>query len=58
MRSAESFDKTIILWDVSVQSREARACCIANRNLTQEEWTQYLPGQPYHKTCPDLLEGK
>jgi len=24
------------------------------RNLTQEEWKQYMGDEPYHKTCPDL----
>jgi hypothetical protein len=28
------------------------ACQIAGRNLTQSEWTQYLPDEPYGKTCP------
>jgi WD40 repeat protein len=51
-------DTTIILWDVSVESWEARACRMVNRNLTPEEWAQYLPGQPYHKTCPNLPEGQ
>jgi len=53
-----SYDRTIILWDVSVESWEARACRMVNRNLTLAEWAQYLPGQPYHKTCPDLPEGR
>jgi len=29
-----------------------RACDIAGRNLTREEWQQYLPNQPYVVTCP------
>ena len=24
------------------------------RNLTEEEWRQYLGDEPYRKTCPDL----
>jgi WD40 repeat protein len=32
------------------------ACQIIGRNLTQEEWQQFLGDQPYHKTCPNLLE--
>ena len=31
-----------------------RACKIANRNLTADEWTRYIGDQPYAKTCPDL----
>jgi hypothetical protein len=47
-------DKTVILWDVSFESWEARACRIANRNLTREEWGQFMGDEPYRKTCPDL----
>ena len=32
------------------------ACARVNRNLTREEWEQYLPGEPYPKTCPNLPE--
>jgi WD40 repeat protein len=33
---------------------ERRACTLAGRNLTTEEWAQYLPGEPYHRTCQEL----
>jgi WD40 repeat protein len=49
-----SYDQTIRLWDVNVQSWIKRACYIANRNLTQEEWQRYMGDRPYRKTCPDL----
>jgi hypothetical protein len=42
------------VWDLSPASLLQRACRVANRNLTKVEWQQYLPGEPYHKTCPDL----
>ena len=47
-----SADKTVRLWDVDMASWRRRACRIANRNLTQQEWRQYLGAEPYHKTCP------
>jgi WD40 repeat protein len=48
-----SRDETIRLWDVDVQSWLRRACYIANRNLTQEEWRRYMGiDVPYRKTCP------
>lgn len=48
-------DKTIILWDADVKSWMKKACAIANRNLTQEEWRRYMGDDvPYRKTCPDL----
>jgi WD40 repeat protein len=42
------------LWQLDVSPWEARACAIANRNLTEDEWRQYLGDRPYQKTCPDL----
>jgi hypothetical protein len=30
------------------------ACRIANRNLTREEWRQYLGDLPYQPICPGL----
>jgi len=30
------------------------ACSRLPRNLTREEWNQYLPGEPYRATCPNL----
>jgi WD40 repeat protein len=49
-----SEDKTIILWDVKVQSWIKRVCYMANRNLTQEEWQRYMGDRPYRKTIPNL----
>ncbi len=34
-----------------------RACRIAGRNLTQEEWEQFFPGRPYEITCPRWPRG-
>ncbi len=57
-----SGDSTIILWDVRFASWQAQACQLANRNLSWEEWRQYLGDEPYHKTCaaapvhPSVLE--
>jgi WD40 repeat protein len=47
-------DKTIRLWDVNFDSWMARACRIANRNLTFQEWSQYVGAKPYSKTCPSF----
>jgi WD40 repeat protein len=47
-------DKTLILWDITLESWTADACRVANRNLTPQEWEQFFPGQAYHKTCPNL----
>lgn len=53
-----SVDTTIRLWDVDPQSWQARACRLAGRNLTLDEWNQYIgPDIRYHKTCPDQPPG-
>jgi hypothetical protein len=52
--SASTSGDTVRLWDVDLQSWLERACVIANRNLTGEEWRKYMGDQPYRKTCPDL----
>ena len=38
-------------WDVDQSDWLTRACTVAGRNLTQQEWQQVLPGQPYEATC-------
>lgn len=48
-----SHDLSILLWDVGLESWQQRACAIANRNLTQEEWDRHFQGLPYHQTCSD-----
>ena len=40
-----------VVWDVDPESWAARACTIANRTLTREEWDQFLKGQPYEPAC-------
>jgi WD40 repeat protein len=39
------------LWDVDQADWEARACEMAGRSLTQQEWQQFLPDRPYRATC-------
>ncbi|MDF3039163.1 MAG: repeat, subgroup [Thermomicrobiales bacterium] len=41
----------IIVWDVDFASWRARACDLADRNLTAEEWARYLGEEPYRETC-------
>ncbi|MEJ1929808.1 caspase family protein [Nostoc sp. NIES-2111] len=42
----------IFLWRPEDLTNEA--CARLNRNLTQQEWRQYFPDEPYRKTCPNL----
>lgn len=44
-------DGTGLMWDVDPQSWIARACSLAGRNFTANEWEQFFPGQPYSPAC-------
>jgi WD40 repeat protein/DNA-binding SARP family transcriptional activator/KaiC/GvpD/RAD55 family RecA-like ATPase len=39
-------------WDVDPRSWVRRACSIAGRDLTSDEWQRYLPGRPHLTVCP------
>ena len=39
------------IWDVDRSDWLARACEIAGRSLTPQEWQEFLPDRPYHATC-------
>jgi len=39
------------VWDVDPASWARRACDLANRTLTHEEWEKFLPGRPYEPAC-------
>ena len=51
-----SEDRLIILWDLDMASWQQRACSIANRNLTKEEWRQFIGTGAYRKTCRDVAD--
>ena len=44
-------DGTAIDWDIRPSSWERRACSVAGRTLTKDEWAQYLPGRSSHPAC-------
>jgi WD40 repeat protein/DNA-binding SARP family transcriptional activator len=46
-----SGDGTVLLWDVDPVSWRKRACALADRRLTQQEWQDFLPGRPYRPFC-------
>ena len=55
--ASASRDKTVILWDLDLDVLKAEACRTANRNLTCEEWRNYIgDDNSYHKTCKTLPE--
>jgi WD40 repeat protein len=39
------------VWDVDSQSWARRACALAHRTLTRDEWDRFLPGRPYEPAC-------
>jgi WD40 repeat protein len=41
------------VWDIDPESWARRACALANRTLTREEWEEVLPGRPYEPACRD-----
>jgi WD40 repeat protein len=49
-----SGDHTIGVWLWRPGDLIKQACTHLTRNLTLEEWRQYLPNEPYRATCPNL----
>jgi hypothetical protein len=47
-------DQAIVLWNLDPTAWRSRACQVANRNLTSEEWRLYFGEAPFRKICPDL----
>jgi WD40 repeat protein len=39
------------VWNVDQSDWIARACRVAGRSLTQDEWDTFVPDRPYHATC-------
>lgn len=53
-RLAAAMEYRFYVFDVGIESWKARACRIAERNLSQEEWRRYLGDEPYRVTCPNV----
>jgi WD40 repeat protein len=44
-----------LLWDITIPLWQDHACTIANRNLTEKEWVQYVKDEPQRiKVCQKL----
>ncbi len=43
------------IWSIPSDPDEwqRRACDIAGRNPSREEWAEVLPDRPYRETCPE-----
>ncbi len=59
-RTLKSTSRTgqVFEWDTGFESWQVRACRIAERNLSCEEWREFLGDESYRKTCPDLPGGR
>ena len=42
---------TGVVWNVDPDAWEARACSVARRTLTPDEWRDFLPERPYGRVC-------
>jgi WD40 repeat protein len=48
-----------VVWELDPAKWRVRACEAAGRNLTREEWQEFLPeGEPYHATCAQYTTGR
>ncbi len=48
-----SYDGKVYRWGTDLDRAIDFACQMAGRNLTEEEWEEFLPAQPYQSVCPD-----
>ena len=39
-------------WPTSIAAWEQRACTVAGRNFTRQEWSRFVTGHRYAKVCP------
>lgn len=49
------FGTTGVYWDVDPAAWEAQACRVAHRDLTREEWNDFLGGRTYRPVCASGL---
>jgi hypothetical protein len=46
-------EQGLLVWEIDINAWQRRACRIANRSLTAEEWRRYIgDSTPYRQTCP------
>jgi hypothetical protein len=44
---------SLVRVDMNTSHWAARACALAGRALTRDEWARYLPDRPYEPACAD-----
>jgi hypothetical protein len=45
------------VWQDDSAAHVSRGCALATRNLTRSEWAEFIPDEPYHRTCEELPAG-
>ncbi len=53
-----SSDGSGSVWPLSVSAWKSRACAVAGRNFTHEEWARLVHGKTYATTCPGIPSGR
>ena len=48
-----SINSRVYRWETDLDRALDFACQMAGRNLTEDEWTQFLPERPYREVCPE-----
>ncbi|MFD7075598.1 BTAD domain-containing putative transcriptional regulator [Nocardioides sp. NPDC059952] len=48
-----SNDGTVHRWETGIDRAVEFACRMAGRDLTEQEWDEFLPEEPYRPVCPD-----
>jgi WD40 repeat protein len=51
-------DYTIHVWPTKISSMSGKLCGYVKKNLTREEWDQFVNDGNYQLTCPNLPAGK
>jgi hypothetical protein len=46
-----SLDGTLLRWDIDPQNWIERLCQLADRNLSESEWSLFFPKEAYRETC-------
>lgn len=58
MLAAGEDDGTVRAWDLALATWVRRACALANRNLSQQEWDRWIgPDLAYERSCAGLRAG-
>jgi WD40 repeat protein len=52
--ASASDDHTLRIWALKTEDLIEQACARLPRNLSREEWNNYMGDEPYSPTCPKL----